>query len=267
MLNNRQVYPTQLKLLSLSHILAILLLVPFPPLSAQPPPPKNTSTSQTPTDTSTVQDLRGRVPFLPYDYPNMVKASEVTYLPDNEPIVGLDYPEGRRAYPLRIVSWHHVINDSMGKRPIVITYCKACDSGVVFDPMVRGNLLHLALYGSYKGTIVMIDKETEGLWYQLDGSALQGKWRKASLKMLPMERMEWGKWKKLHPDTEVIGLSKDVFNQYPSLDPPTPQLKTPEGYPKGVLVAGSGAILLALLFLVKIRQAQAKEGTIVIEEP
>lgn len=71
----------------------------------------------------------------------MMLALKATYLADDEPVLGLDLPEGKRAYPLRMVSWHHIINDTIGKRLIAMTYCKACNAGVASDSVVRGSLL------------------------------------------------------------------------------------------------------------------------------
>lgn len=212
----------------------LLSLVPSPTVRAQSTSPlgsqKRKPSLDTPnpeTDSQAISDIRGSVPFLPFDNPVMMLALKATYLADDEPVLGLDLPEGKRAYPLRMVSWHHIINDTIGKRLIAMTYCKACNAGVASDSVVRGEPLTFSLYGFYKRSFVMLDRETKGLWYQLDGRALQGQWKTAVLKMLPIERMSWGRWKALHPNTQVLASSTTEFANYPSLTPSNSKNRSP----------------------------------------
>lgn len=165
-----------------------------------------------------ISDLRGRTPFLPLDAPEMVPATEANYLPDEELVLGLDLPEGKRAYPLRMVSWHHILNVLVGMRPILVTYCKACNAGIAFDSKAQGRSLTFSLYGYYQHSFVMFDRETEGLWYQLDGKSLQGKWKGSQLQMLPLVMTDWKRWKALHPSTLVLGSNPTQFATYPPME-------------------------------------------------
>ena len=63
-----------------------------------------------------------RSPFVPLDNPEFVTAGQASYLLDDELVLGL-YAEGEaRAYPVRMVFYHHVVNDTVGGRPILVTY-------------------------------------------------------------------------------------------------------------------------------------------------
>ena len=64
----------------------------------------------------------GRSPFVPLDNPEFVTAGQAAYLLDDELVLGL-YAEGEaRAYPIRMVFYHHIVNDMVGGRPILVTY-------------------------------------------------------------------------------------------------------------------------------------------------
>lgn len=206
----------------LSSTLA-LPLVAGTTLSAhtQSPPPSTSPTvlkSVSSIDVKGIQDLRGKTPFIPLDNPLMVPVAGATYLPDDEPVLGLDLPEGRQAFPLRMLSWHHIVNAQVGKRPLVVTYCKACNAGVAFDALFQNIALTFSLYGFYQHSFVMFDRETESLWYQLDGRGLEGRWRGKSLKMVGLFLTDWKHWKSLHPDTLVIGASPSQFSGYPPME-------------------------------------------------
>lgn len=209
-------------------------------------------------ESPSISDLRGEVPFLPYDNPPMTSSSKANYLSDDEPVIGLNFPEGRRAYPLRMVAWHHIINDSTGKRPLAITYCKACDSAVVFDPVVHGRTLLFSLYGFFQKSFVMIDRETEGLWYQLDGKELRGKLGKAALKMLPVERLLWGEWKARYPDTQILSSSASEFELYPPLLPAN--FKKPQPSRATGTLAGA-LVICGVLFAYLVHCRRSESGS------
>ena len=45
-----------------------------------------------------------------------------------------------RAYPLRILMFHEIVNDVVDGRPVIVTYCPLCNAAIVFDRMVDGVL-------------------------------------------------------------------------------------------------------------------------------
>jgi hypothetical protein len=165
-------------------------------------------------DPQDVSDLRGKTPFQVLDNPEMIPTSDCTYLSDDEPILGLLVPEGKLAFPLRMVSWHHIINMVVSKRPVVITYCKACNAWIAFDAIVHKKTLTFSLFGYYKRSFVMYDRETESLWYQLDGAAIGDRWRSALLTMLPLIVTTWKQWKAQYPTSQVLASTHEVFATY-----------------------------------------------------
>jgi Protein of unknown function (DUF3179) len=57
----------------------------------------------------------------PIDNPNFIKAAEAK-LKENEKIFGVSLKGEARAYPLRYLSWHEMLNDRIAGEPIVISY-------------------------------------------------------------------------------------------------------------------------------------------------
>jgi hypothetical protein len=59
--------------------------------------------------------------FHPLDHPAFAAASEVK-LDKDEKVIAVKLGSEARAYPIRGMSYHHVINDVLNNEPIVATY-------------------------------------------------------------------------------------------------------------------------------------------------
>ena len=106
---------------------------PDPPrttLTATSTPAHPSSTSDTsPTPTARVFSTRGevfgsprRTPFVPLDNPQFLKAEAATYLPEDDLVLGLEWQGEARAYPIRMLRYHHIVNDTVGGQPLLVTY-------------------------------------------------------------------------------------------------------------------------------------------------
>ena len=63
-----------------------------------------------------------RTPFVPLDQPAFLTASETDYLPDEDLVLGLEWMGEARAYPIRMLTYHHIVNDTIDGRPVLVTY-------------------------------------------------------------------------------------------------------------------------------------------------
>ena len=54
-----------------------------------------------------------------------------------------------RAYPLRYSTWHEIVNDYVGDIPFTVTFCPLCNSAIVFDRRVQGQVLDFGVTCSY----------------------------------------------------------------------------------------------------------------------
>lgn len=113
-------------------------------------------------------------------------AAEITDVAATEPVVGFHAGAQWRAYPLRILMWHEIVNDTVGDIPVAVTYCPLCNSAIVFDRRVSGRTLSFGTTGNLRNSdLVMYDRETESWWQQFTGEAIVGSLTGALLEALP----------------------------------------------------------------------------------
>ncbi len=139
--------------------------------------------------------------------PEMLPAARVGYLTPNDRVVGVSIGGKARAYPLRILNWHELINDRVGGVPVLVTYCPLCDSAVVFDRRVDGTAREFGVSGLlYNSNVLMYDRgsRSPSLWSQLAAKAVAGPYVGRSLKSVPAELVKWSQWKKTHPNSVVM---------------------------------------------------------------
>ena len=152
--------------------------------------------------------------------PKFVSASDGnTFLKKHDRVLAIEYNGVAKAYPIRILNWHEVVNDDFNGKPVVVTWCPLCLSGIVYDPENGGNRLTFGVSGKiYKSNLLMYDHETGSLWSQMLQRAITGPLTGAVLGMLPAEHSTWEHWRALHPDTLVLSLDTG-FKRHYDLDP------------------------------------------------
>lgn len=124
---------------------------------------------------------------LAIDTPKFLRASGENSLQANEPVITEALlGASERAYPIRYLIWHEIVNDTIGKVPIAVTFCPLCNSGVTFDRRTKHGVLTFGVSGKLRNSdMVMFDRETESWWQQAVGEAIVGKLTGTELKMLP----------------------------------------------------------------------------------
>ncbi len=133
-----------------------------------------------------VSDGTKRDVIPPIDNPKFQPAAEALDVGPMEPVLSIGINGDYRAYPLRILLWHEIVNDVVGGVPVLISYCPLCNSGVVFDRRVGGKVLEFGNTGRLRHfDMVMYDRQTESWWQQFLGKAVMGKMTGTSMKPLP----------------------------------------------------------------------------------
>ena len=126
------------------------------------------------------------------------------HLSDGSLVIGVERDGATRAYPLKVLNWHEVVNDNLGG-PLLVTYCPLCASGVVADRTVEGEALTFGVSGLlWRADLVMYDEATGSLWSQLLAKAIRGELTGTDLALYPSTTTTWGQWREAHPDTEVL---------------------------------------------------------------
>jgi len=125
-------------------------------------------------------------------------------LGDDDEVMGLVRDGTARAYPLRLLNWHEVVNDGLGG-PLLVTYCPLCRTGVVADRRVNGEATTFGVSGLlWKANLVMYDELTDSLWSQIAATAIRGAEAGEELELVPSTVTSWAEWREAHPGTEVL---------------------------------------------------------------
>ncbi len=150
----------------------------------------------------------------PIDSPKFQRVGDVDWLEDQEPVLSLTVEGETRAYPLRIMTWHEIVNDTVGGVPVAVTYCPLCNSGVAFEREADGRVFDFGTSGMlYADNLVMYDRQTESLWPQLTGEAAIGVLTGTKLKAIPMGTVSWKQFRDANPESLV--LSRDTGHSRP----------------------------------------------------
>ena len=147
--------------------------------------------------------------------PRFVAAARAAFLPSEDHVIGILAGHTAKAYPLRILNWHQVVNDEIDGTPIAITYCPLSGSAVVFDRRVGGEVLTFGVSGRlYQGNVLLFDHQSSSLWSQLAGVALTGERMGAHLEEVAAVLTTWGDWLREHPATIVLSPDSSHARDY-----------------------------------------------------
>jgi hypothetical protein len=148
--------------------------------------------------------------------PAFLAADAAKYLRPGDRVAGVVVEGEARAYPLRILTWHEVVNDSFGGVLVAVTYCPLCDSVAVFDRRTLDGMKEFGVSGLlYNSNVLVYDRrgKPEALWSQLKARAVSGPRADQTLKPLPVELTTWADWRERHPGSKVLstrtGFSRD----------------------------------------------------------
>ena len=151
----------------------------------------------------------------PIDDPSFVSVTEADeWLSSREPVIALVLGDDARAYPLQIMTWHEIVNDTVGDVPVTVTFCPLCNTGLVFErPSYEGELLTFGTTGNLRNSdLVMWDRQTQSWWQQFTGEAIVGELTGQTLEPVPTTIVAWEEFKANYPDGVV--LSRDTgFNR------------------------------------------------------
>ena len=144
------------------------------------------------------------------DDPQFVSQGEASeWLVDNEPVIALEIDGDARAYPLQVLTWHEITNDTVGDVPVVVTFCPLCNSALVFDRRVGDDVFEFGVSGLLRNSdLIMYDRTTETLWQQFTGEAIIGNLVGEQLAFMPSGLVSFAEFREAYP--EGVVLSRDT---------------------------------------------------------
>jgi hypothetical protein len=142
----------------------------------------------------------------PIDEPRFDTAAEASrWVDPREPVVVLTIAGETRAYPLQILTWHEIVNDSVGGVPVSVTFCPLCNATIVFDRRLDGRLLDFGTTGKLrKSDLVMYDRQTESWWQQFSGQAIVGELSGKRLRRIPASIVAFEDFQLAYPSAPVL---------------------------------------------------------------
>ncbi len=149
------------------------------------------------------------------DQPTFERADVVRWIADDEAVIALDLGQEHRAYPVQVMIWHEIVNDSVAGSPVTVTYCPLCNSALAFDRRVGDRELSFGTSGKlYLSALVMYDRQTESLWSQIEHRAIAGYLTGEDLTLVPVQMLSWSQWVGQHPDGWVLSRETGFDRSY-----------------------------------------------------
>ena len=154
----------------------------------------------------------------PLEFPAQVFPEEAAeWINDTDVVVGVEIDGDARAYPIRIIAWHEMVNDTIGGVPVSLAYCTLCGSPILFDGRVGPEVYRFGTSGLlYRSNKLMYDRNTRTLWNQFSGKPAWGPLvgEDIRLTVLPVVVTTWGDWYERHPDTTVLSINTGFVRDY-----------------------------------------------------
>ncbi len=149
------------------------------------------------------------------DSPRCQRVADVQFLADDEAVILLEVNGDARAYPLQILTWHELVNDTVGGEAITLSYCPLCNSAIAYDRVVGERVLDFGTSGAlHQSSMVMYDRQTETLWTHFNGQAVAGELVGEQLEFLPTQVVSWSTFRDEHPDGLVLSLETGFQRAY-----------------------------------------------------
>ena len=129
-------------------------------------------------------------------------------------VIGVSMGNEARAYPIRLIGYHHFVEDSISGNPILITYCTVCRTGRVYDPGIDGKKEHFRLVGMDHFNAMIEDATTKSWWQQATGEAVIGSLKGKRLKEIICTQATLAEWLKMKPHSLVMQPDPAFENKY-----------------------------------------------------
>lgn len=164
------------------------------------------------------------------DSPKFVQAKEAKFLKPSHRVLGLSYNGDTKAYPIPVMNWHEIVNDTFGSEPVVVTFCPLCGTGVAFSAVANDRRHSFGVSGLlYNSDVLLYDRETQSLWSQLLMKAVSGPLQGTTLDVIPLEHTTWEDWQERHPGTLVLSTDTGHRRDY-NRDPYAGYVKSQNTY-------------------------------------
>ena len=147
--------------------------------------------------------------------PETVPAGQITYLEDNDLVIGISNGSSEMAIPHKILDWHEIVNlDNFGSA-LAVVYCPLTGTGIGWNTRINNQITTFGVSGLlYKNNIVPYDRATNSNWSQLTAQCVNGELIGFTPETSVLIEMTWGQWKQLYPSSIVVSTNTGHSRQY-----------------------------------------------------
>jgi hypothetical protein len=132
-------------------------------------------------------------------------------------VIALEIEGQARAYPLAILIWHEIVNDTLAQTPIAITFCPLCNSSLVFERQVAGQILRFGVSGNLRNSdLIMWDDQTQSWWQQFTGEGIVGFYTGTQLTIRASQVVSFADFAAAYPQGQVLSRDTGVNRDYGS---------------------------------------------------
>lgn len=132
-------------------------------------------------------------------------------------VLGVEINGEAKAYPLQQIGYHHQVRDTVGGKPVMVTYCTVCRTGRVFSPFVNGKNETFRLVGMDHFNAMFEDQSTKSWWRQVSGEAAAGPLKGQKLEEIPSRQMRLSAWLQLYPSSVILQPDPSFTEDYDEL--------------------------------------------------
>ncbi len=153
------------------------------------------------------------------DNPNFSNVEDITFLSDQDLVVGVISDDEVKAYPHSILDWHEIVNDDIGDKSLAITYCPLTGTAIGWDRNVNGSKTTFGVSGKlYNSNLIPYDRNSDSYWSQIRLDCINGDLINTEINTSHVIETSWATWKELYPQSKVMNTNTDYernYNQYP----------------------------------------------------
>lgn len=151
--------------------------------------------------------------------PRFVSVAQADFLNENDRVLGISLYGETKAYPVRILNYHEIVNDRFGDTAVMVSYCPLCGTGMAFlaarDSKHGKEHFDFGVSGLlYNSDVLLYDRQTESLWSQIRKQAIAGPLKGQRLEQIPLEHTSWSDWRTRYPQTRVLSQETGYQRDY-----------------------------------------------------
>jgi hypothetical protein len=149
------------------------------------------------------------------DAPKFVNADAARFLQPTDRVLGIVRNSVAKTYPVSILNWHEIVNDTFAGEPIVVSYCPLCGTGIAYVARAGDQVLKFGVSGLlYNSDMLLYDRQTQSLWSQIRKQAVSGSMKGERLQAIPLMHTTWADWRQRYPDSLVLSTDTGYPRDY-----------------------------------------------------